>query len=151
MKGRTLVVDDEIPREPLPEDPEYAFLQRARRSEQEYLRLTSESRLRNYVEADIVQKIWIKWIAVFTGVSVSGFMAFVLIDAISKITTMSPYSAVPSAALSTVIVAGPIISITTITGSLFLAAFRGLDKGDVKKTAKETVKNAMKVADTLSE
>ncbi len=98
-------------------------------SEPELRILEAEAKLKKQTYLENVQRYWIKWIAVFTGLFVILGMAFALWYFVCIIT--SPESpSTTNAAFTVAMIVAPVASMTVITVALFVGAFRKFEKED---------------------
>ena len=105
--------------------------------------LDVEAKLWELTEKSQKQKLQIQWWAVGTGVTVTVFMALFLVLILSTIMFQYPSGIKP--VLGTAAIIGPIVSITTVTGALFIGAFGGTKGSDISKVADGAASTAAKV------
>jgi hypothetical protein len=101
----------------------------AKREQLEYELLELEAQVKRYQSKELLQRFWLRWLAVTLGIVVVILMAAIMKHQLHSV-FVGPFLFANSA-FSVVIVVGPILSITTITIVFFVAAFRKFDDGDV--------------------
>ena len=102
--------------------------------EREYLALEAEATFYRQRNRSETQKYAIKWVAVATGIFVIFGMSGMLAHLAHSV-FWGPFSFV-SPAFSVAIIAAPVASITTITVSLFVGAFRRFEDKDAETVGK---------------
>ncbi len=102
----------------------------SRRDEWEFELLEAEAALRRLARREIVQRYVIKWVAVITGVVVIVGMAGILWHLVHAV-FWGPFI-FTGPAFSVAMIVTPILSITTITVTLFVGAFRKFEEKDLE-------------------
>lgn len=102
--------------------------------EREYLALEAEAAFYSQRNRSETQKYVIKWVAVATGILVIFGMAGMLAHLVHRV-FWGPFAFV-SPAFAVAMIAAPVASITTITVSLFVGAFRKFEDKDAETVGK---------------
>lgn len=101
-----------------------------RQTEAELKLLESEAKSKTLNNSEIHQRIWLRWGAVTAACIVIVAMALVMMHLVHK-TFWGPFS-FTGTAFKVAMVVAPIASITTITVSLLVGAFRNFDDKDME-------------------
>lgn len=132
--------DERIPRS----DPDVNTREQGRGDETFQLEaLKAESDLRKLAHKEITQRIFLRWVAVATGLAVIAGMAWILKLVICA--ALSEPGLAAAASLPSALVIAPIASVSAITVALFVGAFRRFEDKDMQD-AGGGVSAAMRVA-----
>ncbi len=107
------------------------------REEHEFEFLKLSAGIKKLQHREIGQRYWLRWIAVVLGVFVILGMSAVLVHVVHQL-LWRPFVFV-SSPFSVALVAGPILSITSVTIALFVGAFRKFDEKDMDMAASGAV------------
>jgi uncharacterized membrane protein len=102
--------------------------------ELQFRSLEAEAKAKEHLNSEADQRYWLRWLAVATCVIIIFGMGLMLSHVVHKLMTLKTFGA-PSAYIIAVYVA-PVVSMTSLSIALLVAAFRGFKEGDGDAGAK---------------
>lgn len=107
--------------------PNEDILRRQEQREQEFL--DAEAKARSLQNREFDQRFWLRWLAVVLGIIVIVFMSIALLHMAHS--ALSPNIQYLSPAFAVAMIVAPVLSITAITVTILIGAFRRFGDSDL--------------------